>query len=205
MKIRTLFLILSLFLLSSCITKYLWGDKNYEEEIRQFYVGQDARYVVLVANEYHYIFTDNSGVLREILSLKQNGILSLSSKTYLKLDKNNNIQGTIILEGPFDLLPREDAIKLQLLGFTPNKKNDVEIKLELVGRRYSARYINQNPSTNLNNSYFIKVYYHDDIGVAEGVGKAAITPIAVTLDAVLLIGKVVIYPLTLPYRQFGIQ
>jgi hypothetical protein len=31
----------------------------------------------------------------------------------------------------------------------------------------------------------------------KGVGKAAITPIAVTLDAVLLIGKVVVYPFSL--------
>lgn len=196
-----IFLFFSLFFLSSCITKYLWGDKSYDEEIKQFYVGSDGRYVVLVANEYHYIFTDNSGRLKEILSLKQNGILTLSAKTFLKLDKNNNIAGTIIFEGPFDLLPQEDQIKLQLMGFLPDKKNDISIALDLTGRRYSARYINQTPSTNLNNSYIIKVYYRDDVGVAEGVGKAAITPIAVTLDAVLLIGKVVIYPLTLPYRQ----
>ncbi len=203
-KIRAIFLIAALLLSSSCVTKALWGNKSYDEEVRQFYVGADGRYVVLVAPEYHYIFTDNSGALRQILSLKQQGILTLSRKTFLKLDKNNNLEGDIIFEGPFDLLPQEDMIKLQLSGFLPDKNNNITIKLTLSGRRYSARYLNQNPSTNLNDSYKIKVYYQDEIGFAEGVGKAAITPIAVTLDAALLIGKVVIYPLTLPYRQFGL-
>ncbi len=203
-KIRAIFLIAALLLSSSCVTKALWGNKSYDEEVRQFYVGADGRYVVLVAPEYHYIFTDNSGALRQILSLKQQGILTLSRKTFLKLDKNNNLEGDIIFEGPFDLLPQEDMIKLQLSGFLPDKNNNITIKLTLSGRRYSARYLNQNPSTNLNDSYKIKVYYQNEIGFAEGVGKAAITPIAVTLDAALLIGKVVIYPLTLPYRQFGL-
>jgi hypothetical protein len=203
-KIRTAFLIASLLLTTSCITKALWGHKSYDEEIKQFYVGADGRYVVLVAPEYHYIFTDNSGILREILSLKQQGILTLSQKTFLNVDENNNIAGDVILEGPHDLLPQEDMIKLQLLGLSPDKNNNIVIRMSLTGRRYSARYLNQSQSSNLNNSYRIKVYYTDDIGFAEGVGKAAITPVAVTLDAVLLIGKVAIYPLTLPYRQYGL-
>ncbi len=202
-RITTALLISSLFLLSSCITKALWGSKSYDEEIKQFYVGVDGRYVVLVAPEYHYIFTDNSGSLRQILSLKQKGILTPSSKTFLEVDNNNNLKGDIILEGPFDLLPQEDMIKLQLLGFLPDGNNNIKIKMSLTGRRYSARYINQAPSAELNNSYTIKVYYQDEIGFVEGVGKAAITPVAVTLDAALFIGKVAIYPLTMPYRQYG--
>ena len=162
-KIRAIFLIASLLFLSSCITKALWGNKSYDEEINQFYVDAGGRYVVLVAPEYHYIFTDNSGSLRQILSLKQQGILTLSSKTFLEVDQNNNLKGEIIFEGPFDLLPQEDAIKLQLLGFIPDRNNNIKVKLNLNGRRYSARYLSQNISTNLNNSYSIKVYYQDDI------------------------------------------
>jgi len=203
-KIRTAFLILTLLSLSSCVTKALWGSRSYDEDIRQFYVGADGRYVVLVSPQYHYIFTDNSGELNKILSLKQQGILTLSPDTFLHVDEFNNITGDIILSGPYDLLPQEDMVKLQLMGFLPQRNNKITVKLKLSGRRYSARYISQNPAAELPNSFQIKVYYKEPIGFAEGVGKAAITPVAVTLDAALLIGKVALYPLTLPYRQFGV-
>jgi hypothetical protein len=203
---RTTILAVILLSLTSCVTDFLWGARDYREEITQFYVGADGRYVVLMGVEYHYVFTDNSGTLRDILSLKQSGILGLGSKTYFNLDENNNLEGEIILKGPFDLLPREDAIKLQVLGFLPDNNNNISIKLNLKGRRYSARYLGQqNTSQNLGNKYFVKVFYRKNTGFAEGVGKAAITPVAVTLDAALLIGKVVIYPFTLPYKQLGIE
>lgn len=189
------FLCLSLFLLSSCITKSLWGDKSYDDNITQFLVGSDARYVIFVSPEYHYIFTDSTSMLREILSLKQQGIITLNTKkTYIKLDRNNDITGYIIFEGPFDLLPREDEIKLRSLGLMPNKNGDILIKINLAGRRYSARYLGYNAAPVFSGTHTIKVFYEGDSNFAKGVGKAAITPVAVTLDAALLIGKVVVYP-----------
>ena len=203
-KLAAAFLLSSLLLLTSCLTKALWGNKTYDEEIKQFYVGADGRYLVLVAPEYHYIFTDNSGTLREILNLRQQGILNLSPNTALEVDNNNNIRGDVILEGPYDLLPHEDMVRLQLLGYVPDERNNIRIKMNLSGRRYSARYLQTDPAANLHNSYHIKVSYKEDIGFAEGVGKAAITPVAATLDAILFIGKVALYPLTMPYRQYGL-
>ena len=40
----------------------------------------------------------------------------------------------------------------------------------------------------------IRIYYHD-YALMKGVGKAAVTPITMTLDAIMLIGKVMVYPL----------
>lgn len=189
------FLCATLLMQASCVTKYLWGDKHYEEKIEQFFVGADGRYVVLVGSNYHYIFTDSSGVLKDVLMLKQRGILTFSvEKSYLKLNSNNDLNGYIVLEGPFDLLPMEDIGLLQSRGFRPNKENEISIKINLSGRRYQAKYLGQG-ATGMSTSYMIPVYYSDS-GLVKGVGKAAITPVAVTLDAVLLIGKVVVYPLS---------
>jgi hypothetical protein len=207
-KITTKITLISLLLLSSsCVTNFLWGARDYKEEISQFYIGSDGRYVVFMGPEYHYIFTDNSGILREVLSLKQKGALGVGSDILFELDDNNNLEGDIILEGAIDLMSREDAIRLQLLGFIPNKKNDIEIKIHLKGRRYSARFLSQKPAAQEfdKNRYFVTVKYRKQTGIAAGVGKAAITPVAVTLDAALLIGKVVIYPFTLPYKSMGIE
>jgi len=186
----------SLLFSTSCITKAIWGDKSYDERVEQFYVGSDGRYVVLVGEKYHYIFTDDSGLFKTVLMLRQKGILTLDTKkSHLKLDGNNNINGNFVISGPYSILPQDDIRILRGLGFSGDKNDEVSIKIKLSGRRYAAKYIGQNfAATSV--AYTIPIYYNDS-GVIKDVGKAAITPVAVTLDAVLLIGKIVIYPLIL--------
>lgn len=194
--LHSLILCLTALMLSSCVTSYMWGDKKYDEKIDQFFIGADGRYVVFVSPEYHYIFTDNSGNLARILSLKQKNILTINKKkSHLKLDSNNDIKGPLVFEGPFSILPVEDIAALQSMGFRPDKRDNVSIKLELTGRRYAAKYVGQSSVLETNNQ--ISIYYNDS-GLVKGMGKAAITPVTVTLDAVLLIGKIVVYPMNHP-------
>ncbi len=194
--LTNLLLCLSLLLQSSCITKFIWGDKSYNEEIEQFFVGADGRYIAMIGTHYHYIFTDNSGLLRNILSLNQKSVLVVNQeKTHLKLSANNDVAGELVLEGPASVLPREDIKALRSWGFIPDRNDVMSVKIILSGRRYAPRYLGPNPAK-LNEPYNIKVYYHDS-NVVKDVGKVAVTPIAITLDAVLLIGKIVVAPLTL--------
>ncbi len=193
-KILTnLLLCLVLTFQTSCLTKFIWGDKSYEEEIEQFFVGSDGRSIALIGTQYHYVFSDNSGVLKNVLSLKQKSILAINKdKTHLKLDSNNNINGNFVLEGPASILPREDLRALKSWGFQPNRDDLITIKIKLTGRRYAPRFLGQNVGK-LNELYILQIYYSDS-NLAKDVGKAAITPVAVTLDAVILVGKVVFYP-----------
>lgn len=199
MPIKKIYQFLFYFLLllnTSCATKYLWGDKVYEEKISQFLLGADGRYVVLIGSEYHYILTDANGTLQKILSLKQEKTLAINlSKSHLKLDSNNEIKGYLTIEGPFNILPIEDIGTLTSLGVRPNKDDEVTIKINLSGRRYSARNLGQ-ALTNSSTIHKIQISY-DDSTFAKDVGKAAITPIAVGVDAVLLIGKIIILPFEL--------
>lgn len=198
---RNIFFCTVLLLSTSCITKYLWGDQSYEEQIYQVFVGQDGRYVVLVSPEYHYVFTDSSGLMREILSLKQENVITMNRrKSFFKLSNNNDVNGEIFLEGPFDLLAREEAIRLHTLGVLPDSKDNLAVKIKLNGRRYAARYIGQTANKTPLGIKRITIYYRGDSSPAKDAGKVAITPIAVTLDAVLLIGKVVLYD---PYKFFN--
>ena len=184
-------LILCLFVQQSCLTKALWSGKFYDENITQFFVGSDGRYVALLGSSYHYVLTDNSGIFKTILSLKQKGVLSVDQgKTSFDLDKNNNIKGKIVIHGPHSLLPTEDIVALQALGISPKSDDEVVISVKLTGRRYAAKYLNSE-IVRSDTSYKFKVYY-DDPSLVRGVGKAAVTPITVAADAVLLIGKVVV-------------
>lgn len=200
MKIKkfltSIFLCSSLLLSTSCITKFIWGDKSYREQINQFFIGADGRYVAMLGDEYHYVFSDNSGILKTILSFKQQGVLTINvAKSHLKLYENNDVKGTLVMDGPFSILDREDAKTLTRLGFKPDRHDRITVEMELTGRRYAAKYLNQNLAK-VNTSHVITIYYSDSNAVKD-VGKVAITPIAVGLDAVLLIGKIVISPLTL--------
>ncbi len=195
-SVRLAFLFLVLSAQTSCITQYIWGDKSYNEEVEQFFAGSDGRSIALIGSHYHYVFADNSGLLRNILTLKQKGVLAINpKKTHLKLDKNNNVEGDLVLEGPASILPREDVRALRSWGFEADSDDLMTIKLSLVGRRYAPRYLGQGVART-SELYTLKIYYSDS-NLAKDVGKAAITPVAVTLDAVILVGKVVFYPFSL--------
>ncbi len=194
--LKTAALFATLLTLNSCLTKYIWGDKSYKEQISNFFIGSDGRYVAMLGDDYHYVFSDNSGILKTILSLKQQGVLTISeSKSHLKLQANNEVSGNLVLEGPFSILDREDAKTLNRLGFSPDRHDTLTIKMKLTGRRYAAKYLNQNIASS-KTSHTFTIYYRDS-NAAKDVGKIAITPIAVGLDAVLMIGKIVVYPLSL--------
>lgn len=184
--------------LNGCITRALWGDKFYEERISQVLIGADARYIVLVGEKYHYVFTDNRGYLRQILSLKQRGILTIhGEESNLRLEENNQVNGDIVFEGPFGVLPQEDKYMLQSMGARPDSNDEIKIKIGLSGMRYAAKYLSNQENAASNVNYTMKVYYSESDDLATGIGKAAITPIAVGIDAVWFIGKVVVYPLVM--------
>ena len=187
--------LLSLLLLTSCVTKAIWGSKSYEERINQFLVGEDGRYVVLISSRFHYVLTDGTGILKTILSLKQRDVLTIDSKkSDLELSSNNDMSGDLVISGPFSILPPEDRDILRNLGIGPDRYDVVSIRIKLNGRRYQAKYLEGLPL--LNTSYIIPIHYRDS-NLVKDMGKAAITPVAVGLDAVLLIGKIIIYPFTL--------
>jgi hypothetical protein len=178
-----------LFVQTSCVTKYLWGYKEYKERISQFLVGADGRYVVFVGDQYHYIFTDNSGVLKNILSLSKNVFTIDARETRLKLDSNNNLSGELVMSGLSTSLDPQELYNLRLSGIYPDRNGEMIVRIDASGRRYAAKYLGQ--TTQSTRSQNITIYYKDS-GVIKDAGKIAVTPIAVGVDAVLLIGKVVI-------------
>ncbi len=191
---KIFYITLLLFLTTSCVTKYLWGNRKYEERINSILVGENGRYVVLVGQQYHYILTDRSQILNRILLLKQSQILTVNpKKTNIHLDSNNNISGMITMTGPFNMLPLEDMSALTSMGIKPDGNDDVSIKIKVSGRRYAARFINADLARG-DKSFVVTVTYNKDSDLATDVGKVAITPLAVGLDAVIFVGKAVVYP-----------
>lgn len=194
--IINLLLIISLLASSACVTKFVWGQKQYTENVTQLLIGERGQYVVLIGKEYHYVLTDSSGILATVLGLRQEELLKINiKKTYMRILSQNRIEGRVVINGPFNILPIQDIALLRARGLHEDKRGDIEIEVDVQGKRYRARPLGSQ-FAGLGGVYKIPVYYSSDSNIVKDVGRMAITPITVSLDAVLLIGKAIIYPVT---------
>ena len=191
-----IFLVLSLLASTSCVTKFLWGKKKYTENVTQLLIGERGQYIVLIGKEFHYVLTDSTGILATVLGLRQEELLKINiKKTYMKILSQNRIEGRVVINGPFNILPIKDIALLRARGLREDKRGDIEIKIKVKGKRYRARPLGDQ-FAGLGGVYKIPVYYTSQSNIIKDAGRMAITPIAVSLDAVLLIGKAIVYPVT---------
>lgn len=179
--------------LSACeVTKSLWED-SYQEEFRQFLVSADGYDVAFLSEKYHYVFRDDSGVMKAMLNFDRNKLVVLDEeKTELEIDKSNNVGGSIVLK-TFDLnLSPELLSELKALGFRKTADEDLSLKLHVEGKRYLAGEDMEYYNSWLQEVYTIKI--HRITGVAGDLEKIALTPVTVAADATLLLKEVVLAP-----------
>jgi len=192
-KNKFFILVAVLLLLASCgITKSLWNG-NYNETFRQFLVSQDGKYVVFLGKNYHYIFTDNSSVIRELLLWSNRNCLFINvEKTFLRLDLKNNVTGHVVIESFFNRLPHDDYEFLRSLGFRSEGGKALSMKINLAGKRYLPRDDLGQYLPELDRTYIVPIHYSSTFW--SNVGKVALTPITVAADATILIGKIILHP-----------
>ena len=189
-------LLVFLFLSSSCVlTSYMWNRK-YTDTVRNFLVGGDGVSVVFLGQKYDYVLFDKSNVLKRILAWKGRSILFINViKTDLKVDEKNNLYGEVVIEAFFSKLVKRDWVFLQSLGFTRDQESSasaLSLRMKVNGVRYLP---NPNPGWNLpalNNSYVLSIGITP--GKTKSIGMVALTPITMTVDGVILLGKVILSP-----------
>lgn len=198
MKLFFLSLLL-LISLSSCVTQALWSAKTYEENIKQLFVGSDEQHVVLTGEQYHYILKDNSDRLKTILSLGKSGVFEIDQDNSLfRLKLNQNVEYTLSMIAKVSAFSDEEIQILKSGGIWPDTSGTVAFRVTLTGKRYDTKYLGHEFAAVGQFNHKITVRYHDS-NFVKNVGKIVVTPIAVGLDVIVLIGKVVISPLKLVY------
>lgn len=186
------FLLAALLLQTSCVTKFLW-KKTYPETFKNFSVSPDGSRVALVGAKYHYVFSDNSGVLKVLLTWPQRGLLFIDvTKTHLEVDLDNNVYGYATIESFFNQLSPQQSLFLTSLGFRSKDGSALFLRMPLRGKRYLPRNDLQVFLPRLSRPYVVDVNHEQ--GILRKAGNIALTPLTVTADSVLLLGKIVLLP-----------
>lgn len=182
-------LIFCLFLLinfTSCkLTNSLW-NRSYHEKLHYFLATSDSKQIVFLAQNYHYVFNDNSGRLKSLLFWRNRGLLLIDfSQTQLKLHQDNSIEAHVVVRSLFKNLYSSDYSYLKSLGFI-DKGENMEIVLHLKGKRYLPKSGVNYQIMPLNKEYDFQVSY--DPTVKEKIAIVALTPITIAVDATLWLG-----------------
>lgn len=194
---KTFCIFLSLLLLASCtLTKAMWRS-GYEDRIQSFMLSNDGSYIVFIGGKYHYIMNDGHGFLRDILSWNMRAMLMVNtSKTVIKVDEKNHLVGEVVIETVNNNFTRERWAFLQAIGFRYDEKNNIfVIKISVTGKRYLPRFDQDLPAENLPAlTVPYQFFISEKMTPFKKACAAALTPITVTIDGVLMIGKVVLMP-----------
>lgn len=192
--------LIAVLMTSSCVTRALW-EETYKESFRDFLVSENGNYAAFLGQNYHYIFSDNSGAMKELLKWKNHGALFINfEKSYLKVDSDNDVSGYAIVETFSDKLSRDEENFLRALGFEYGKDNySLSIKIKLSGKRYMLSTQFKNQTDHLQRTYITKI--HHPSGIFKTAGKIAITPLTLTADSLYAIKEIILIPFKPPFRD----
>ena len=157
-------------------------------------LAQNGEFVAFLGNDYHYILNDNSGLVKALLFSQYHYLMYIASnETYIKLSPANDLTAYITIKLTTGNIDSIIERSLANLGFAVNDDGVMSLKIQLEGKRYLAgnNFIPEKGML-LNNKYSIKIY--EGISSSKKVEKAMLTPITATIDATLLIGKILLVP-----------
>ena len=190
----------AVLVLSSCTqtTKGAWEKPFYTDEITQFLISEDAKKVVFVGDEYHYIFATTQPLI-DVLTWKERKSLKASFPDKFKLNGNNEIVGKIVIRSDFSTDKKKNTW-LEEHGFKrlTNPYYDMYIlPIDISGERFLSNGVEIKQGSNLNQTYKVKI--ETDRTLASTLSSIALTPIAVTFDGVATIGLASLFVVAIPF------
>ena len=195
-KFIQIFLVSLLLLQTGCLTKMLWDD-SYEETFKYFLISENGKYVVMIGRNYHYVLDDELGVIQELLNWDDRNLIKINiDKTHFVVDKNNSVKGYVMIDTVYNNINTQQEAFLLSLGFKQDDLKYMSFKIKLKGARYVPRTDNfEKIAKHLSRTYIIPVHNQQSFG--KRVGEAALTPVTIVADSILLFGKVLLMPFEL--------
>jgi len=182
-----------------CVTKDLWrsgNSKPYDETIISFYSHPQKNEIIFIGQKYHYIFTQGTAELNEILKARE--FLGLNQKNLnitAQTNKNDGsrIQTFIRINFNTNQLNKEELTWLKSHNFLRQVANVPIITkaFSLEGKRYKANSQVNSHAIKLQLPIRIQIYEHSN----NTLYKILMTPLTVTADAGLALAGAIILPI----------
>ena len=189
---RLIFIWLLLILNNCTLTQKIWGLNDYQENFKHFLVDPKDGFVVFLTENYHYVFSDNNNLIKNILFWQNRKILYIDSdNSIIKIEKNNKFSGDIVVRSFGKNLSFENKKFLYENGF---KQNNEEwfLKLEIHGTRYLADENIKGYLPQLDLNYKIKIA--QPLSLKSKFIAITLSPITISIDGVMAIGKILLFP-----------
>ncbi|MBN3788244.1 hypothetical protein [Burkholderia sp. Ac-20353] len=179
--------------LSGCFTRDLYEkkDKKYIESVSAFMITEDGKKLVVLGDQYHYIF-DLPEQLRPVLMSSYRK--SLRSSFYSFHADGSSVTGHYRTALPQDAsaADRQAAVAD---GFAETK-NGVVLDGEISGKRYTANGFApmQNTAAQAFNERY-QVFITEPLSAFDKGLRLLATPVTVAADGVLVLGGIVLVPI----------
>ena len=200
-KITSLFVILTLLINSGCSnTTKMWKKKSsYEDVIKNYLITDKGDKVAFLGKKYHYIFDDNSGIIKKLLQWNQRQKLKINIYNF-KATSSSDVELMVEITGitssqkldtTDEISSSDDIAFLKKLGFLESDIKDgstriIKKRIKLEGERYLPEPHTQYPViSSLSKEYKVTVQNTYDTAL-EKSKKIALTPITVTGDVITI-------------------
>ncbi len=206
---KSIIIIIFIFLLSSCSTVDLWGNNTYSEKINNFFATSDGNKLIIIGDKYHYIFT-NQYKLNDILNSKHSSMLRAEFADTFSVDIDNNIKGSYKIVCDCENVTKEEVewllkhkFKKTLVKSECSKNKAIYSRSnKIIGKRFSGNNQSFEKTRNLNNEHVI--YIEEDYNRGDIVLKIAQTPITVAIDGTLALGAAATAITLWPFTTYNI-
>jgi len=201
-KITSLLAILTLLINSGCDgTAKMWKKKtSYEEVIKNYLISDKGDKIAFLGQKYHYIFYDNSGVIKKLLQWNQKQKLKINIYNFKATSPSdvdlmveiNGVTSSQKLNNTDEISSPNDIAFLKKIGFLESeiKGGSAKIitkRIKLEGERYLPKLHTQYPITNsLSKEYKVIVQNTYDTALGKSK-KIALTPLTVMGDVFVAI------------------
>ncbi len=196
MQIFQKFIIILLLLVTSCqsYTKKLWQPRSYEEVFQYFIISNNGNFITFLGDEFHYVFLDKNGTLKRVLSFENRDELVINTEqTRIEANKNNNLEGKIIIETLSLDLSDNQTKYLRGIGFKKKTEN-YQLEAEISGTRYVNNVQFRGNFSKLSVPYRVKIIQKTQLNPAKIAVKSTLTPFAIVADIVFGTLGILVFP-----------
>lgn len=199
-NVRAVVLVLSIFV-TGCTFK-MFKNYDYNEKLSSVLISQDKKKIVIIGEQYHYIFDAPT----ELVNALESSIHSKITAGFngFKVTKDNVISGVIVLsvrelsDIEFDIA-KDIGFEIRTIkpAGKPSERYIDYRYVSIKGMRYDAKEFRM-PNTNnfkLNKPYVVSI--EAERTTIEKWLRVPLTPVTVAIDGTVILGAIILWPIAI--------